>query len=424
METLKKYTLNSHYKRVVAKKTSVGKGGSLTPREIILQMNETILKSGHINIKDTNFRVLDPACGTGSFLLAWYEILKPFHSHEHILNEMLWGFETDPGMHVAPSIFYKIKNVYKESFITKKAKGLKETDKLKDMKFDIVLLNPPYSNGLFIQFLNKGFSLLKDGGTLCAIHPSTYIISKKVTREKRHILLNNTIEKYKSSVKLVNGNSIFEKAGFFTPLSITTITKTEDPTINVVYEHLGESIKTAVTSVKDIWIHSNNLAPSIYSKIKEKMTLSLLDMWTDKAPTDGNLYLKVNNIAGNRPQRGTIGLNPDFNCIIYKTEVDAGTWKEELVTTKPRMWKGHLKAKNNKELENLYNYTITKFARFCVSLLKLGQNMHRGELAMTPYLDFSEEWTDEKCYKYFNLTEEEIEFIESYIKDWYAHDFK
>ena len=33
-----------------------------------------------------------------------------------------------------------------------------------------------------------------------------------------------------------------------------------------------------------------------------------------------------------------------------------------------------------------------------------------------PKIDLSKSWTDEELYKYFNLTQEEIDYIESQVK--------
>jgi site-specific DNA-methyltransferase (adenine-specific) len=40
-------------------------------------------------------------------------------------------------------------------------------------------------------------------------------------------------------------------------------------------------------------------------------------------------------------------------------------------------------------------------------------------MSLIPLLDFTQEWTDEKLYKEFNLTEEEIKFIEKNIPKYY-----
>lgn len=62
------------------------------------------------------------------------------------------------------------------------------------------------------------------------------------------------------------------------------------------------------------------------------------------------------------------------------------------------------------------SYIATKFFRFLVLLKKNSQNAPKGVYQFVPQQDFSVSWTDEKLYKKYNLTKEEIEFIESMIK--------
>lgn len=72
--------------------------------------------------------------------------------------------------------------------------------------------------------------------------------------------------------------------------------------------------------------------------------------------------------------------------------------------------------KDENECNNVMSYIATKFFRFLVLLKKNSQNAPRGVYQFVPQQDFSVSWTDEKLYKKYNLTKEEIEFIESMIK--------
>lgn len=65
---------------------------------------------------------------------------------------------------------------------------------------------------------------------------------------------------------------------------------------------------------------------------------------------------------------------------------------------------------------NLSNYLRTKFARFLLSLAKISQHGTGKTYRFVPILDFNEEWTDERLYKKYSLTEQEIDYIESSIK--------
>ena len=68
------------------------------------------------------------------------------------------------------------------------------------------------------------------------------------------------------------------------------------------------------------------------------------------------------------------------------------------------------------EAENVISYIKTRFFRFFVLFKKNTQNAARGVYQFVPLQDFSEPWTDEKLYKKYNLTSEEIAFIESMIR--------
>lgn len=65
---------------------------------------------------------------------------------------------------------------------------------------------------------------------------------------------------------------------------------------------------------------------------------------------------------------------------------------------------------------NVMSYIATKFFRFLVLLKKNSQNAAKGVYQLVPMQDFSKPWTDAELYAKYNLTQEEIDFIESMIK--------
>ena len=67
------------------------------------------------------------------------------------------------------------------------------------------------------------------------------------------------------------------------------------------------------------------------------------------------------------------------------------------------------------ECENVKSYIETKFFRCLVGARK-NKNMTQNTYSFVPMQDFSKPWTDEELYKKYNLTKEEIEFIEKMIK--------
>jgi site-specific DNA-methyltransferase (adenine-specific) len=71
---------------------------------------------------------------------------------------------------------------------------------------------------------------------------------------------------------------------------------------------------------------------------------------------------------------------------------------------------------NKQETENVISYIKTKFFRFLVLLKKNTQHATNKVYQYVPLQDFSEPWTDDKLYRKYQLTEEEIAFIESMIR--------
>ena len=68
------------------------------------------------------------------------------------------------------------------------------------------------------------------------------------------------------------------------------------------------------------------------------------------------------------------------------------------------------------DTKNVISYIKTKFFRFLVMLNKPTQDATSKVYKSVPLQDFSKPWTDEELYKKYDLTKEEIDFIESMIK--------
>lgn len=65
---------------------------------------------------------------------------------------------------------------------------------------------------------------------------------------------------------------------------------------------------------------------------------------------------------------------------------------------------------------NVLSYIQTKFFRFLVLLRKNTQHAAKGVYQFVPTQNFDEPWTDEKLYKKYGLTNDEIAFIDSMIR--------
>lgn len=66
--------------------------------------------------------------------------------------------------------------------------------------------------------------------------------------------------------------------------------------------------------------------------------------------------------------------------------------------------------------ENVISYMHTKFFRFLVMLSVAGATFSPNTYSLVPLQDFSKSWTDAELYEKYGLTQEEIDYIESMIR--------
>jgi hypothetical protein len=188
------------------------RGEVFTPMKLV---NEMLDKLPQEVWSDEKKKWLDPATGMGNFPVAVYirlmEGLKKRIGNEeerrrHILQNMLYMVELDKGnVFMLKKIFcgkgggggtYKL-NIFEGSFIDFKTATIVLPPKEEiDIKFDVILGNPPfqYKEGdtqaqpIWHLFVERSYELLENNGYLLIIHPSGWRdISGKGKGKKRNV---------------------------------------------------------------------------------------------------------------------------------------------------------------------------------------------------------------------------------------------
>ena len=72
---------------------------------------------------------------------------------------------------------------------------------------------------------------------------------------------------------------------------------------------------------------------------------------------------------------------------------------------------------NEDEAENLVKYIKTRFFRFLVFLRKNTHHLSKEKFAFVPSLPMDREWTDDKLYERYEITDDERQFIESLVRE-------
>lgn len=351
---------------------------------------------------------------SGSINLALTYLLK--ENSKQIFGRELTNQE------IIESVSYEDENTFFESLIN--TMGFSKTIQINK---DFIIINPPYKRGFHIGIFNKSFKELNEGGTLICLHPSTPFLNNKPTDDKETIKIRNIVNEYYTELKFINGNDIFDNADLMVPLSITKVTKIKDSRIFVTYSHFDSSIKNKneYNSINSIFLHGNDLVLSIKNKI-EKQGIKNISNFLFRNGHSDEFYIRINRISGHAPKRGNKRVNPDFYQLLYKKDENDFN---RILTITPDGKKGNggalneLGFSNKEQVKNGFEFLKTKFTRFCLSLRKTGSDLNNIDLELVPYMDFSQEWTDEKLFDYFELTQEERNFINEYIPNWYERDF-
>lgn len=74
------------------------------------------------------------------------------------------------------------------------------------------------------------------------------------------------------------------------------------------------------------------------------------------------------------------------------------------------------------EARNCFSYVVTRLFRFLIATRSSAQDLARSAYSFVPLQDFSEPWTDEKLYKKYGLSVDEIAYIEKLIRPMSAGD--
>lgn len=409
-------------------------GEVMTPLTLVNEMLDKLPSEVWTN-KDLKW--LDPCNGVGTFPSVVIErlmiglkdvIIDDCERYRHIIENMIYVCEIQAkNMFLFHCAFDREDdhelNTYFGSFLDKgfdvHMKNVWGVE-----KFDIVLGNPPYLNGTHHKFIVKGFELLSENGVSLVVHPSTLLFSRKeVKKNKIEKKLLEIVHEYESNITFIDGYKYFDNADFFVPLSITINKKILNENISINYHHLNVHRSEVVKDLSGVYLHSNPIVKEIKEKVFEKMVSSL----EENVFRNGKLspfYLTINTLAGGAPKNGKI--SKDFYCMIYKKdENDIEQYISQIgIPVSEKVHTNQIGLNTYQECINTAKTLMTKFMRFSLSLNKLSGYLTRGELKSVPFMDPSIEWTDEMLFQHFELTQEEINFINEFIGDWYQRDFQ
>lgn len=296
-------------------------------------------------------------------------------------------------------------------------------------KFDVVLMNPPYDNGLGNRFLEKVFNI---GNKIVTVQPLSWLTSKKQRKSITKFADTGDVH-----IDALNGIKEFD-AGIFGDMAIqyfNTEIAGKIHIYNKVFDKCEDIKPWSKNDVLEQFVNKiGNIKNSLWDNIKGT---SKHDHNYESNPNDNWWCVKIQKIRGHVNKNTNERHHPDFYTLISNNEKfindNSGQYKD--LKLQPNKM-GNLDflyfAFNDKnKLTNFINYIKTDFVRTCLMITKTNGNLHRGEMKWIPWFDFSDDAfskspkeIDDYLFKKYNISDEIRKHIEEILPDYYniRHD--
>ena len=321
-----------------------------------------------------------------------------------------------------------------------------------NMQFDVIIGNPPYqlSDGghgtsaapIYQKFVEKAFDLHPRYAVF--VTPSRWMAGGKGLNDYRTQMLSDkrlrAIVDYPKLYEAFPGVKIRGGVSYFLwdrehdgPCEVQTVWDGE-PTGPPIIRHLDDY---------DILVRRNEAIP-ILEKVRARGESTLDERVSSRKPfgfatnfkgrrSQAGLVDPIRLLANQRTawvERDDIKTNPEWidRWKVLMTAVQGTSAAVETkflskpiiagpgtASTETYLIAGHFDTEP--EAERYAHYLRTRFVRFLVSLRKHTQHATSGVYAFVPDLPLDQIWTDAKLYQRYDLTKDEIHFIESRIAE-------
>ena len=341
--------------------------------------------------KTTTF--YDPSMGGGQFIVEVENRLRQYgHSDENI-SKRVFGY---------------VENRIPFNYImnTHKLVGDYKTKINENMKFNVVLGNPPYHtpgkssdhNKLWIQFLIKSRTLLKPNGYLTLITPSSYINTSRHGKKTLGVGLSDM-----NLIKYTDLGPAFPGVG----IDVCTYTEQKKPYQGTTdYNGKEVDLREGIPMTGDKLTIKNIVDKVIHSDFpKHKLIFNWFEKteFRDSGKQVFTSAHKTNFIQHDLPDEGKLKLVLPFSS----------SYKKQFITTSLVGYlNNYILLDSEEQGNNILSYTLSKlFILVANNFMKSSGFTPFARNKNIPLLD-NKHWVDSELYSLFNLTQDEIDFVE------------
>lgn len=301
------------------------------------------------------------------------------------------------------------------------------------MKFDAVISNPPFQEGgrteqankLWPLFVRKAYELVSDVGVVAMITPNGWMQPTadigKGTGANALSIFNDIFKK--NNLIIANIDSEYIRDTYFNGVGSTF-------SYYIFQKSVYSGTTTLITSTKNIQIDITSITSLPKITTNESLSISRKMI--------GNPFVFQDQ---NHGLNGTESVSNETLCHrIYHTNKAGGTyWYGEKLNPFASMPKviislsGSYKpvfnnttgfsnmclavvCNNNHEAIRVQSILSSKLYRFWVEMQKFSGFNPRKLILTLPSIPLTNDWTDDMLYNHFELTQEEIKYIEANVK--------
>ena len=283
-------------------------------------------------------------------------------------------------------------------------------------KFDVVLMNPPYDNGLSEKFLEKVIDI---SNIICTVQPLAFVVGKKQTKK-----IINKINNCYVNIEKVNTEKYFIDAHYLNgDQGITLIKNNKDK--KILYNNIEIDDITNVRRYSDdkYIMEFKNIVEKLYNKdnvnsytiLNWKLNDSEKKKYMDKFIIRISLLVREYKLFAGDTK---IGLYKDLSKLKTNKQNTPGE------TDYLKMF---ILFNTEIEMNNCYNYLHTDFVNACLYLIKTTMHTDNGELKYIPWFDFSDEHfskspreIDNWLFNKYNISDKIRKHIEEILPDYYG----
>ena len=404
-------------------KADSSKGEVFTPIGLVCKILDKIPDEVWRN---PNATFLDPCLGKGTFLL---EIVRRL--------VYIYGYTEDDAK--SRVYGYDIRVKYVNHIIRRGLKNVQHKDFLNEiikMKFDVILGNPPYqinskksnkrAEKLWTKFIGKSNDLLKEGGILSFVTPTSWLSGSKNISKGSYGVMDLFLE---------NNLTYIEKGFKFENVSIDThywiMKKNSNYTTTIVFDSNTNEIKNI--NLRNGFFPSdlNNEKTSIIEKIFNMDSFdwipatSMYTKWRKDATNEQTnvntilTYVKGGNYENTQFAYFSKECKPELNSVKKVIIPLSGAEKFSPfidINGIPFCCDSYvIPLNNNSTFESVSSIFYSKLYKFLVENYRSSGFVQYPVIKKLPKLDTTKVWTNSEIYSFCSLTENEIKYIDSNV---------